>query len=76
MQFGAGFFLTIAVNFINVKCTNFSYERHVLAAFSTYMYVEKRGLYEKCVHKMLMKLTLARIIKHYLFISIFFCENI
>jgi len=72
MQFGAGYFLTIAVNFINVKRTNFSYERHVLAAFSTYMFVEKRRSYEKCVRKMLMKLTLARIIKHYLFISIFF----
>ncbi len=29
------------VNFINVKRTNFLYERHVLAAFSSYMYVEK-----------------------------------
>ena len=47
--------LTPAINFINV--TNFLYERHVLAAFSTYMYVEKRRLYEKFVRKMLVKLT-------------------
>jgi len=29
------------VNFINVKCTNFLYERRVSAAFSSYMYEEK-----------------------------------
>jgi hypothetical protein len=45
------------VNFINVKRTNFLYERHISAAFSSYMYVEKRCSYEKFVHKMLMKLT-------------------
>jgi len=46
-----------AVNFINVKRTNFSYERCVLAAFSSYMYIEKRHSYKKFVRKMLMKLT-------------------
>jgi len=30
-----------AVNFINVKRTNFSYEHRILAAFSSYMYIEK-----------------------------------
>jgi len=51
------FFHTSGVNFINVKRTNFLYECRVLAAFSSYMYVEKRHLYEKLVRKMLMKLT-------------------
>jgi len=45
------------VNLITVKRTIFLYERCVLAAFSSYMYVEKRRSYEKCVRKMLMKLT-------------------
>jgi len=45
------------VNFINVKCTNFLYERRVSAAFSSYMYEEKWRSYEKFVRKMLMKLT-------------------
>ncbi len=45
------------VNFINVKRTNFSYERRVSAAFSSYTYVEKRRSYGKFVLKMLMKLT-------------------
>ncbi len=36
------FFLPPVVNFINVKRTNFSYERHVLAAFSNYMYVRRK----------------------------------
>ncbi len=45
------------VNFINVKRTIFLYERCVLAAFSSYMYIEKRRWYEKFVRKMLMKLT-------------------
>jgi hypothetical protein len=45
------------VNFINVKHTNFLYERRILAAFSSYMYVEKPRLYKKFVRKMLMKLT-------------------
>jgi hypothetical protein len=49
--------LTPAVNFINVKRTNFSYKRRVSAAFSNYMYVEKRCSFEKFAHKMLMKLT-------------------
>jgi len=43
------------VNFINVKRTNFSYKRRILAAFSSYMYVEKLRSYENFVHKMLMK---------------------
>jgi len=46
-----------AVNFIKVKRTSFSYECIVLAAFSSYMYVEKWRSYEKFVRKMLMKLT-------------------
>jgi len=45
------------VNFINGKRTNYLYERYVSAAFFSYMYVEKQCLYEKFVHKMLMKLT-------------------
>jgi len=45
------------VNFINDKRTNFLYEHHVLAAFSSYMYVEKWRSYEKFVCKMLIKLT-------------------
>jgi len=45
------------VNFITVKRTIFSYEHCVLAAFSSYMYVEKWCSYEKFVRKMLMKLT-------------------
>jgi len=44
-------------NFINVKSTNFLYERRVSAAFSSCMYVEKQRSYEKFVHLMLMKLT-------------------
>jgi len=32
---------SLIVNFINIKRTYFSYERPVLAAFSSYMYVEK-----------------------------------
>jgi len=48
----------LGVNFINVKRTNFFYERRVSAAFSSYMYVEKRRLYEKFVRLTLMKLTL------------------
>ena len=38
-----------SVNFINVKRTNFSYKRSVSAAFSSYMYVEKRHLHKKFV---------------------------
>ncbi len=38
----------------------FLYERRVSAAFFSYMYVEKQRLYEKFVHKMLMKLTPVR----------------
>jgi len=45
------------VNFIIVKRTNFSYERHISAAFSSYDYIEKLRSYEKFVRKMLMKLT-------------------
>ncbi len=45
------------VNFINIKRTNFSYKRRVLAAFSSYMYIEKWRSYEKFVRKMMMKLT-------------------
>ncbi len=45
------------VNYINVKCTNFSYKCCVLAAFSSYMYKEKQRSYKKFVRKMLMKLT-------------------
>ncbi len=45
------------VNFINVKRTNFSYEDCVSAAFSSYMYVEKRRSYVKFVRLKLMKLT-------------------
>ncbi len=48
--------LATVVNFINVKCTKKLYEHHVLAAFSSYMYVEKRRSYEKFERKMLMKL--------------------
>jgi hypothetical protein len=33
--------LTAGVNFINLFCAHFSYESYVLAAFSSYMYVEK-----------------------------------
>jgi len=40
------------VNFINVKRANFSYECHVSAAFSSYMYVDNdvrmKNSYEKC----------------------------
>ncbi len=50
-------YATIGVNFINILCTRFSYERHVLTAFYSYMYVEKQYLHEKFVHIMLMKLT-------------------
>jgi hypothetical protein len=53
----------VAVNFINVKRTNFLYEHHVLAAFSTYMYIEKQRSYEKFIRKMLMKLTLRRFLR-------------
>jgi len=49
--------LTTAVNFINVLRTNFLYKRCISAAFSSYMYIEKRRSYEKCIRKMLMKLT-------------------
>jgi len=45
------------VNFINVKCTKNSYERRISAAFSSYMYVEKRRSYEIFVRITLMKLT-------------------
>jgi len=45
------------VNFINILRTNFLYELHISAAFSSYMYVEKRRSYEKFVRIMLMKLT-------------------
>jgi hypothetical protein len=49
--------LTAGVNFINVKRTKNSYERCILAAFSSYMYVEKRRSYEIFVRIILMKLT-------------------
>jgi len=45
------------VNFINVKWANFSYEHCILAAFFSYMYVEKRCSYEKFARLTLMKLT-------------------
>jgi len=48
------------VNFINVKRTKNSYERRISAAFSSYMYVEKRHLYEIFVRITLMKLTTDR----------------
>jgi len=44
------------VNFINVKRTKNSYERCISAAFSSYMYVEKRRSYEIFVRITLMKL--------------------
>ncbi len=47
--------LSPALNFINIKRTNFSYKCCVLAAFSSYMYVEKQRSYKKFVSKMLMK---------------------
>jgi hypothetical protein len=53
------FCLTTVVNFINVKRTIFLYERRILAAFSSYIYVEKRRSYKKFVRKMLIKLTTA-----------------
>jgi len=31
--------LTAGINFINILCTNFSYERHFSSFFSSYMYV-------------------------------------
>jgi len=40
---------------LNVRI--FLYARHVLAAFSSYMYVEKQRSVEKFVRTMLMKLT-------------------
>jgi len=46
-----------AVNFINIKRTNFSYEHHISAAFSSYMYIEKWRSHKKFVRKMLIKLT-------------------
>jgi len=49
--------LSPSVNLINVKRANFSYKCCILAAFSSYIYIKKRCLYEKFVHKMLMKLT-------------------
>jgi len=49
--------LTPAINFINIKCMNFSFKRCISAAFSSYMYVEKRCSYEKCRCFTLMKLT-------------------
>jgi hypothetical protein len=52
--------LTAGVNFINVKCSKFLYERH----FSIFYYVHvtreklpKQCLYEKFVRSLLMKLT-------------------
>jgi len=45
------------VNFINVFRTNFSYEHHFSSFFSSYMYVEKRRMYENFVRLTLMKLT-------------------
>jgi len=53
--------LAPAVNFINVKRTNFSYECRISAAFSSYMYTEKRRSYKKFVCKMLMKLAPVRV---------------
>ncbi len=48
------------VNFINVKRTKNSYERRISAAFSSYMYVEKRRSYKIFVRITLMKLTTGR----------------
>jgi len=41
-----------AINFINVKHTNFLYERRFVVTF----WLCQKKLYEKFVHKMLMKL--------------------
>ena len=53
------------VNFINIVCTNFSYDRH-FGSFSLVTYTQKklpkRHLYEKFVRKMLMKLTPASLL--------------
>jgi len=55
--------LTPGVNFINMLCTYFSYERHFGSFFLrmyVHMYVKKlpkRRLYEKFARTMLMKLT-------------------
>jgi len=55
---GRGVFqLRPGVNFINVKHANFLYERRFGSFFSSYLYVEKRHLYEKFVRLTLMKLT-------------------
>jgi len=52
------------VNFINILRERFSYKHHLLAAFYSYMYVEKRRLYEKFVRIMLKKLTTEWCVAH------------
>jgi len=47
----------------------------VLAAFSSYMYVEKRRSYEKFVRLTLMKLTPDRLSRNCVFDFFFFCER-
>jgi hypothetical protein len=42
-----------AANFINVLCTNFSYD----GIFSSYVWLGAKNSYKKHAHKMLMKLT-------------------
>jgi len=55
--------LTTGVNFINIKCANFSYKTFFGQLFSSYMYIKKRRLYKKFAHLTLMKLTAGFICK-------------
>ncbi len=73
--------LRTAVNFINVKRTNFSYERHFGSFY--YVYVTEKKLpklcsYKKFAHLTLMKLTPVVNFTNNLwavFVRIFFCQN-
>ncbi len=54
--------LPSGINFINVKCANFSYECHFSSFFSSYVYVKKAAettFVQKFIHITLMKLTAA-----------------
>jgi len=68
-----------AVNFINVKRANFTYESLFGSIF--YLHVtreklQKRRSYEKCVHLTLMKLTHGVMQCHIFFLKSIFCPKL
>jgi len=62
------------VNFINIKCTNFSYARWFQQLFLVTCMLPKQRSYEKFVRLMLMKLTAAQLQVSLVICGLFICN--